>query len=57
MKVVRAEKVATFDRVLKVRGSEKIRDTMAVTKEKTIEHVGWPVTVFKYSAPTRQCKP
>jgi hypothetical protein len=57
MKVKSAEKVATLDSVLKVRGSEKTKDTTAVMKENVMVHVPWLEIVLSHSAPTKQCKP
>ena len=56
-KVKNAERVATLDKVLNVRGSEKHQEIMATIIEKTIVHTAPFDIVFKYSAPTTQCRP
>lgn len=55
--VANAEKVATLDSVLNVRGIEQIKDATAVTTENTMVQTPPPETVLRYSAPTKQCKP
>jgi hypothetical protein len=57
MKVKNAERVATLDSVLNVRGSEKIQEMIATMNEKTTVHTAPLDIVFKYSAPTTQCRP
>lgn len=57
MKVKNAERVATLDSVLNVRGSEKHQEMMATTSENTTVHTAPLDIVFKYSAPTTQCRP
>lgn len=56
-KVKIADKVAALDNPLNVRGRENTSDTMAVTNDQMIVHAPWPVIVFRYLAPTKQCKP
>lgn len=57
MNVVNADRVATLDRALKVRGREQISEMIAVTSEKIMVQAPWPLIVLRYSAPTKQCKP
>src|SRR4051812_35335847 len=57
MKVKNADKVATLDRVLNVRGSEKIHEMMATISENTTVQTAPLDIVFRYSAPTTQCRP
>lgn len=57
MNVASAEKVATLDSVLNVRGIEQIKDTTAVMTENTMVQTPPPETVLRYWAPTKQCKP
>lgn len=54
MNVAMAENVPIFDKVPNVRGSEQKNDTIAVMRAKATVQNGWPETVFRYSAPTRQ---
>lgn len=54
-KVAMAEKVPIFDNVPNVRGKEQRNDTIAVMNARATVQKGLPATVFKYSAPTRQC--
>ena len=55
--VKNADKLATLDKVLKVRGSEKTSEMAAVTTTHTMLQVGWPATVLRYVAPVKQCRP
>jgi len=57
IKVNTAEAVAPLDSALKVRGSEHTHDMHATMAEKPMVHIEWLVMVFKYLAPTKQCRP
>lgn len=57
MKVKKAENVASLASPENVRGRDAAKEIRAVTAEKTIVQVPWPVMVFHHLAPTRQCRP
>lgn len=57
MKVKKADAVPKMARVLNVRGSDAKKDTTATMALKPIVQRPWPVMVFKYLAPVRQCRP
>lgn len=56
-KVKNADRVATLDKVLKVRGNEKKNEMMATMAEKATVQIAPLDIVFRYSAPTTQCRP
>lgn len=57
MNVKNAERVASFDRVLNVLGSEQTKEMTAKMAEKPTVHMLWPVIVLRYLAPTKTWRP
>lgn len=56
-KVKKADRVATLDNVLNVRGNEKKNEIMATIAENATVHTAPFDIVLRYSAPTTQCRP